>query len=126
MDLKELMEGFGVNPIGAVGGIIGGVITIVMNKDNKSWRMAVAQMLSAISFSSWGTEWVANLGGKWLSLNETPSTYGLTGLCLGLCGMMLVRGVRSIGNSFEKNPFNFNNNKEKGNSNNKENGNSNN
>lgn len=103
MSIKQHLAEFGINAVGLVAGILGGFIAVVLNDNEISFRSAIAQILSAMGFSAYGTEIVVN----WLSWEEKVSTIGLIGLCLGLSGILVAKGVLKIAESFSKNPVRF-------------------
>lgn len=102
-DIKDLLHEWGLNAYAALAGLIGGFIAITMDEKQVSFRSALTQVASALAFSGYGTEWLA----KWWNLENNPSTCGLLGLCLGICGLYLSRGVLKVGKKFSKNPINF-------------------
>lgn len=107
MDIKSKLAEWGISAIALVAGLIGGFIAITMSEKETSFRNAVSQIITAAAFSGYGTEWVS----KWFRLDFTPSIYGIIGLCLGICGMYVARGIIKIGKRFEANPTNILNKK---------------
>lgn len=108
MAFKELLAEWGLNPISIFAGAIGGLIAIVMNEKEFSFKQAIAKMLCALACSGWGTDWVIS----WLNWEEKISYIGMTGLFLGLCGISIAKGFMLIGKQFEKNPLTFLNKKQ--------------
>lgn len=102
-DFKEILIEWGLNPISIVAGAIGGLISVVMNEKEFSFRRAAAQVLSALAFSGYGTDWFIS----WLGWEEKLSYIGMVGLFLGLCGIALAKGIMLIGAQFEKDPLSF-------------------
>lgn len=103
MAFKEILLEWGVNPISIVAGAIGGLIAIVMNENEFSFRRALAQLLCALACSGWGTDWIIN----WLGWEEKISYIGLVGLFTGLCGISIAKGFMLIGKQFETNPLTY-------------------
>lgn len=103
MSIKELFSEIGLSLVAVIGGIGGSLLSIVMNDKQISFKGAIAQMISGIMFSGYGTEFLL----KWLHLEEKSSLVGLLGFCLGMCGMMVAKGVLKIGKRFERNPTKF-------------------
>ncbi len=103
MDIKKILSDWGVNAIALMAGTIGGLIAIVLSDQDISFRSAVAQILCAIAFSGYGAERVA----IWLNWQNNPSACGLLGLCLGISGLLLARGVINMGKRFAKDPVKF-------------------
>lgn len=114
MDIKDNLSEWGVNAIALIAGLMGGLVAIAMSEKVISFRSALSQVITAATFSGYGTEMLA----KWWGLDSNPSVCGLIGLCLGICGMYVARGVIRIGKRFEKNPTNFLKNKDDENTNN--------
>lgn len=98
---REILTELGANPIGLVAGFVGGLIAVVMNEGEVSLKSGIAQVLSALAFSAYGTELIVD----WLDLRKDVSTIGLMGLCLGLSGIFIAKGIMNIGKRFEHNPF---------------------
>ena len=101
MAFKEILLEWGVNPISIVAGAIGGLIAVVMNENEFSFKKAIAQLLCALACSGWGTDWLIS----WLGWEEKISFIGLVGLFLGLCGISIAKGLMLIGKQFETNPL---------------------
>lgn len=110
MSVKQTLAEWGINAVGLVAGLLGGVIAVVMNDKEIHFKSAIAQILSAVGFSAYGTEIVVG----WLGWSEKVSTIGLLGMCLGLSGILFAKGVLKIASNFSDNPFSFIN-KNKGN-----------
>lgn len=103
MAFKETLLEWGLNPISIFAGAIGGLIAIVMNENEFSFKRAVAQLLCALACSGWGTDWLI----VWLNWEEKISYIGMVGLFLGLCGISIAKGFMLIGKQFETNPLQY-------------------
>lgn len=103
MAFKEILLEWGINPISIVAGSIGGLIAVVMNESEFSFKRALAQILCALAFSGWGTDWLI----IWLGWEEKISFIGMVGLFLGMCGIAIAKGFMLIGKQFEKDPLAF-------------------
>lgn len=107
MPIKQLLIDWGLNPIAIVAGAISGLILVVMNENEFSFKRALAQILCALAASGYGTDWIIN----WLGWEEKVSYIGLVGLFLGLCGISIAKGLILVGKKFETDPFSFINKK---------------
>lgn len=66
MNIKELLADWGINAIALVAAMIGGLLHVVMDENQFSYKSACAQILSATAFGGYGTEWLI----KWLGWEE--------------------------------------------------------
>ena len=107
MDVKKFLSEIGINAIALLAGAIGGLIAVVMSEKQVSFRSALAQILCAVAFAGYGAERVV----IWLDWQSNPSATGLLGLCLGLTGMQVARGISNWMRRFEKDPVSFIKNK---------------
>lgn len=99
-DIKKFLVEWGLNPIALAGGIVGAIISIVIDEKITSFKEAVAYISCALAFSGWGTEYIAIK----INIVESPSTLGLIGLCFGICGLHIAKGVKSMSKKFARNP----------------------
>ena len=103
MDIKKLLADWGFNAVALVAGTIGSVVKLTLDDKEISFRSAIAQVSASMAFSGYGTEWLA----KWFHLEANPSACGFLGLCLGICGLYVAKGVTKWGKKFEKDPESF-------------------
>lgn len=101
MSVKQYLAEWGINAVGLVAGLLGGVIAVVMNDKEIHFKSAVFKILSAVGFSAYGTEIVVG----WLDWQEKVSTIGLIGLCMGISGFLFAKGVIKIMQYFSENPL---------------------
>lgn len=101
--MKQIFSEWGINVVSLLAGMIGGVLHVVMDERTFSFKRALAQILAAMAFSGYGTEWLVHL----LGWEDKVSVIGLIGLCLGICGIMLAKAVFGEGKKFEKNPLSY-------------------
>jgi len=103
MDIKKQFAEWGINAIAAVAAFFGAIIYLTVSEKEFRFRESIGQVISALAFAGWGTEFVV----KWLRQESSPSVCGLLGLAIGICGLFAAKGVIKLGKRFEADPAAF-------------------
>ncbi len=105
-DIKDLLSEFGINAVGALWGVSGAFVAVIINDKHQSFWKALGVIVAGFLIGAGGT----NLLGHWFGI-ESTFVHGGLGFILGINGVRIINAIVKLGKKFEENPAGFINKK---------------